>query len=58
MAAAETRADDLAELAACELLDIGWGASDIATALARSVEWVAATIEKAASEAQACGQMH
>lgn len=51
--AAAERPDDLAVLAAMELLDAGWGLGDIAAALRRDEAWLAAEIARAAPDALA-----
>lgn len=55
-AATDTRADDLAQLAAMELLDVGWSTENIAAALNRSKDWVEATFDNAAMSA--AGPIH
>jgi len=57
MAATKERVDNLAVMAAMELMDIGWCIDEIAAALQRSAVWLKAEIDKAIADDSAAEKM-
>lgn len=53
-----SRAEDLAVLAAMELLDLGWPIEDIAAALSRPVAWIEHEIDRTLAAESAASPLH